>query len=76
MKSHGFGNPCVNFSPYANHAKDHERILDIGYSELSKKMSQMEPNKSFGAFTCSKTNMPEPAKSFLDMKCSEVGTPA
>lgn len=30
MKEAGFGKPGEPFSPYANHAKDHERILDIG----------------------------------------------
>lgn len=30
MKQAGFGKPYEPFSPYANHVKDHERILDIG----------------------------------------------
>ena len=30
MKQAGFGRPGEPFSPYANHVKDHERILDIG----------------------------------------------
>lgn len=30
MKQSGFGRPGEQFSPYANHAADHERILDIG----------------------------------------------
>ena len=30
MKQAGFGRPGEEFSPFANHAKDHERILDIG----------------------------------------------
>lgn len=35
MKESGFGNPGEAFSPYANHAKDHERILDCGFVELA-----------------------------------------
>lgn len=50
MKQCGFGSPGESFSPYANHVKDHERILDIGYVELAKKA---EPNNSFLAMTCS-----------------------
>jgi hemerythrin len=47
MKSSGFGNPGLAFSPFANHVKDHERILEIGYKELGKH-SQEE-----GKMTCS-----------------------
>ena len=53
MKSSGFGSPGESFSPYANHVKDHERILDIGYLELAKLTKAKEPHKSFLAMTCS-----------------------
>mmetsp|Transcript_28558 Transcript_28558/g.42629 ORF Transcript_28558/g.42629 Transcript_28558/m.42629 type:complete len:248 (+) Transcript_28558:162-905(+) len=69
MKQAGFGRPGEPFSPYANHVKDHERILDIGYVELAKKS---EPNKSFLNFTCSETQLNEPYKSFVAMTCSDV----
>jgi hemerythrin len=55
MKSSGFGRPGESFSPYANHVKDHERILDIGYFELAKLTKTKEPHKSFLAMTCSHT---------------------
>jgi hemerythrin len=53
MKSSGFGRPGESFSPYANHVKDHERILDIGYFELAKLTKAKEPQKSFLSTTCS-----------------------
>mmetsp|Transcript_19821 Transcript_19821/g.29250 ORF Transcript_19821/g.29250 Transcript_19821/m.29250 type:complete len:243 (-) Transcript_19821:667-1395(-) len=38
MKTHGFGrsNQEDDFSPFASHVKDHERILDMGYRELGR----------------------------------------
>jgi len=39
MKKHGFGQPVdANdpFSPFRSHVKDHERILELGYSELAR----------------------------------------
>jgi hemerythrin len=53
MKSSGFGILGESFSPFANHVKDHERILDIGYFELAKLTKTKEPHKSFLAMTCS-----------------------
>lgn len=42
MKTSDFGRPNEGeFSPFANHVKDHERILDIGFKELGK-LSQQE----------------------------------
>mmetsp|Transcript_10297 Transcript_10297/g.18581 ORF Transcript_10297/g.18581 Transcript_10297/m.18581 type:complete len:151 (+) Transcript_10297:642-1094(+) len=69
MKHCGCGSPGEPFSPYANHVKDHERILEIGYVELARKV---EPNNSFLAMTCSDTQLKEPHKSFLAMTCSNV----
>ena len=46
MRSNNFGNPGKEFSPYANHVKDHERILDLGYSELSKYESRKSSDAS------------------------------
>ena len=39
MKTSKFGRPNEEFSPFANHVKDHERILDIGFKELGKHQS-------------------------------------
>ena len=39
MKASEFGRPNEAFSPFANHVKDHERILDIGFKELGKHQS-------------------------------------
>lgn len=50
MKQSGFGNPGEEFSPFANHVRDHERILDIGYTELGRKS---EPK----AMTCSASDV-------------------
>ncbi|KAL7456994.1 hypothetical protein ACHAWC_008463 [Mediolabrus comicus] len=62
MKQAGFGKPYELFSPYANHVKDHERILDIGYVELGKKSET----------TDSGLREKEPFRSFLQMTCSDV----
>ncbi|KAL7534803.1 hypothetical protein ACHAXR_006090 [Thalassiosira sp. AJA248-18] len=70
MKKNDFGRPHEKFSPYSNHVQDHERILDIGYSELAKRQ---EPNGSFLAMQCSETRLGEPAESFLAITCSDVG---
>lgn len=51
MRSSNFGNPGKDFSPYANHVKDHERILDLGYSELSKYESRKLSDESI-AIAC------------------------
>ena len=59
MKLSGFGKPSEQFSPYTNHVKDHERILDIGFSELGKLSQKKERNRldqSFLAMTCSTTS--------------------
>eukprot|EP00970_Alexandrium_tamarense_P011910 scaffold2604_cov198-Alexandrium_tamarense.AAC.15 len=53
MKASSFGRPGEQFSPFASHVKDHERILDIGCVELSRLHAQEEPNKSFMTMTCS-----------------------
>mmetsp|Transcript_10422 Transcript_10422/g.14631 ORF Transcript_10422/g.14631 Transcript_10422/m.14631 type:complete len:256 (-) Transcript_10422:451-1218(-) len=39
MKKHGFGQPVDStdpFSPFRSHVKDHERILELGYTELAR----------------------------------------
>lgn len=47
MKASRFGNPGKEFSPYANHVKDHERILEVGFVELAKhQQSSSEPKCS------------------------------
>ena len=55
MEANDFGKPNETFSPYANHCKDHERILDIGFRELSKHSKQTSSllDSSFLAITCS-----------------------
>mmetsp|Transcript_23822 Transcript_23822/g.49856 ORF Transcript_23822/g.49856 Transcript_23822/m.49856 type:complete len:235 (+) Transcript_23822:308-1012(+) len=53
MKASGFGSPGEKFSPYANHVKDHERILDIGFAELAK---HQQPNSSIPEMTCSEAS--------------------
>jgi hemerythrin len=54
MKKCGFGKPSEQFSSYANHVKDHERILDIGFNELGKLSRQSEAlDRSFLATTVS-----------------------
>ena len=54
MKKCGFGKPSEQFSSYANHVKDHERILDIGFRELGKLSRQSEAlDRSFLATTVS-----------------------
>jgi len=54
MKASGFGSPGESFSPYCNHVKDHERILDLGYSELAKLSRELDPSKrAFADMTCS-----------------------
>lgn len=49
MKGAGFGSPGEAFSPYANHVRDHERILDIGYVELAKKSAPACSESAGGA---------------------------
>lgn len=64
MKSFGFGRPGEDFSPYSNHVKDHERILDIGFVALAK-LSQIADNPE--------TQATEPNKSVLPMAaCSQA----
>ena len=55
MRSNNFGNPGKDFSPYANHVKDHERILDLGYSELSKYESRKSSDEAVAIACESKT---------------------
>jgi len=54
MKTSGFGRPNEGeFSPFANHVKDHERILDIGFKELGKLSQQGSNEQAFLSATCS-----------------------
>jgi hypothetical protein len=55
MEANDFGKPNEKFSPYTNHCKDHERILDMGFRELGKHSKQTSSllDSSFLAITCS-----------------------
>mmetsp|Transcript_20175 Transcript_20175/g.42344 ORF Transcript_20175/g.42344 Transcript_20175/m.42344 type:complete len:234 (-) Transcript_20175:223-924(-) len=56
MRASGFGSPGELFSPYANHVDDHERILDLGYAELTKLSRKADPSReAFQGLTCAHT---------------------
>ena len=72
MKRSGFGSPGKAFSPYANHVKDHERILDIGYSQLAELSNKKESNRPVSALTSPEAQFREPRNSPLSMTCSKM----